>query len=382
MSRKTHLKQIPIACAMALAIATISCTEKISKDTHVELKNTRMIARLTGEAQPNDTIPFVNNTEQYDVYGTDLGIMWHMEGNKVGVFFGDTNGEGFKVLPNGGGNGGNWRSNVLAFSEDINLEDGMTISRMVLDGEGKAREICAGAKTGNYEKYNTSIPTGAIRAAGVDYIHYMNIYEWAGGNGRWLTNFSSLYSSSDGAQTWERKEEVTFHPDSHFSQVAYAKKDGYVYMLGTQSGRGDAAYIARFKEQDILTMENYEYWNGCEWVKGKEEAATPVFDAPVGETSLMFLEKQQTWVVTYLFDHGYDKKDDRQGHTLVYRQSKDLITWSDVKVLTSDKEYPGLYCAYMHPLKSDGDKLYFLMSIWQPYNVFLMSADIEVLSDK
>lgn len=384
MNRKTHLKQIPIACAMALAIATMSCTEKSNKDTHVELKNMRMIARLTGAAQPNDTVLFVNNTEQYDVYGTDLGIMWHMEGDKVGVFFGDTNGEGFQVSPNGGGNGGNWRSNVLAFSEDTNLEDGMTISGMALDSEGKAREICAGAKAGNYEKYNTSIPTGAIRVAGVDYIHYMNIYEWAGGNGRWLTNFSSLYSSSDGAQTWERKEEVTFHPDSHFSQVAYAKKDGYVYMLGTQSGRGDAAYIARFKEQDILVMENYEYWSGNEneWVKGKEEAAIPVFDAPVGETSLMFLEKQQTWLVTYLLDHIYDKKDDKKGHTLVYRQSKDLITWSDVKVLTSDKEYPGLYCAYMHPLKNNGDKLYFLMSIWQPYNVFLMSADIEVVENK
>lgn len=383
MKKKMPVSYLHLILIVGFVFIHLSCTEKSSKSTYINLTNFKMIARVTGAAQPGDTIPYINNTTQYDVYGTDLGIMWHMEGSKVGLFFGDTNGEGFEVSPNGGGNGGNWRSNFLAFSEDTDLDDGLTISGMALDGEGKAREICAGAKTGNYEKYNTSIPTGAIRAAGVDYVHYMNIYEWAGGDGRWLTNFSSLYASRDGGQTWERKEEITFHPDSHFSQVAYAKKDGYVYMLGTQSGRGDAAYLARFLEKNILSIGDYEYWDGSQkkWIRGKEEAATSVIEAPVGETSLMYLEKQQRWIVTYLLDHIYDVKDKRQGHTLVYRESKDLINWSDIRVLASDKEYPGLYCAYMHPLKNDGDKLYFLMSMWKPYNVFLMTADIEVVKN-
>ncbi|WP_051697485.1 DUF4185 domain-containing protein [Prevotella sp. 10(H)] len=361
-------------------LSLISCTEDADAKKPMKLTNLKMLARLTGEPLPNEIIPAPNNTIQYDVYGTDLGIMWHMEGNKIGIFFGDTNGEGFRVLTNGGGNGGNWRSNFVAFSEDTDLEDGLTISSMALDEEGKAREICAGAKTGGSDKYNTSIPTGAIRADGVDYVHYMNIYEWAGGAGRWLTNFSSLYASKDGGQTWERKKEVEFHSDSHFSQVAYAKKDGYVYMIGTQSGRGDAAYLARFKEKDILDMTKYEYWNGenNKWVKGDEAAATPVIEAPVGETSLMYLEKQRRWIITYLLDHAFDKKAPRKAHTLVYRESKDLKEWSDVKVIATDKEYPKLYCAYMHPLKNNGDKLYFLMSMWHPYNVFLLSADIEL----
>jgi len=383
MKKRKPLIYLCLMFIISVVISTTSCTERNPEKSHIDLKNFRMLARVTGAAQPGDTVPYINNTTQYDVYGTDLGIMWHMKGDKIGLFFGDTNGEGFEVSPNGGGNGSNWRSNFLAFSEDTSLDDGLTISSMALDSEGKAREICAGAKTGNYEKYNTSIPTGAIRAAGTDYVHYMNIYEWAGGDGRWLTNFSSLYASQDDGQTWERKEEVTFHPDSHFSQVAYAKKDGYVYMLGTQSGRGDAAYIARFKEQDILSMVNYEYWDSSseQWIIGKEESATPVIEAPVGETSLMYLEKQQKWIVTYLLDHFYDIKDKRTGHTLVYRESEDLIHWSEIKVLASDKEYPGLYCAYIHPLKNNGDKLYFLMSLWKPYNVFLMTADIEVVEE-
>ncbi len=342
------------------------------------LSNLEMVARVTGTPLPGEDFPAPNNTVQYDVCGTDLGIMWHMDGDRVGLFFGDTNGGGFAPQPGGGGNGGNWRSNTLAFSEDTCLNDGLTISGWALDGEGEAREVCAGAKTGDLEHYNTSIPTGAVRAAGADYIHYMNIYKWDMPDGRWLTNFSSLYSSHDGGESWQREESVTFNTDSHFSQVAYAKRDGWVYMLGTRSGRGDDAYLARFREADILDMGKYRYWDGLEWTAGDENAAAPVFCKPVGETSLMYLEEQQRWIVTYLLDHNFDPADKYNAHSLVYRESADLINWSEPHAITDSNEYPGLYCAYMHPLKSGGDKLWFLMSLWKPYNVFLMSADISL----
>jgi len=350
----------------------------------IKLTNIKMLARVTGAPLPDDTIPSPNNTLEYDVYGTDLGIMWQIEKNKIGLFFGDTHGEGFKVGGKGGGNGGNWRSNVLAFSEDTDLENGLKISSMATDEEGKAREICAGAKTGDKNNYNTSIPTGAIRANGVDYVHYMNINEWAGGNGRWLTNFSSLYSSHDNGSTWEKVNEVKFHPDNHFSQVTYAKKDGYIYMIGTRSGRSDAAYLARFPEANITDMSKYEYWNKDkqQWIVGMEEEATPIIDSPVGEASLMYLKKHKRWIITYQVDHWFDKVNKKKGQSVVYRYSKDLKQWSDRKVITSTKEYPGVYCAYLHPLKNDSDKLYFLISLWKPYNVYLMSADIELEENK
>lgn len=78
-----------------------------------------------------------------------------MDGNRVGMFFGDTSGEGFVVNKNGG-NGSNWRSNVLAFSSDTELTDGLKIDSMLLDADGKALEVCAGGKT-NPEVYQTSI---------------------------------------------------------------------------------------------------------------------------------------------------------------------------------------------------------------------------------
>lgn len=347
----------------------------------IVLSNVKQIARVTGAPLPGEAIASPNSTaEQFDVAGTDLGIMWALDQSRVGIFFGDTNGAEFVVSEKGGGNGSNWRSNVLAFSNDTCLDDGLTIANMVLDSAGKAAEICAGAKN-NPGKYNTSIPTAAIRAAGVDYVHYMNIYDWAGQNGRWLTNFSSLYASADDGKTWQRKKEVTFKSDSKFSQVAYAKKGRFIYMVGTLAGRGSAAYLARIGEQDMLNIDKYEYWNGDAktWVKNNEQAATPIIGGPVGEASLLYHEKYKRWIIAYSYDSAYEKNPKKKYHAIVYRDAKELNgVWSPLKTLLTAKTYPGLYSPYFHPLKNKDDKLYFTMSLWKPYNVYLMSADIEL----
>jgi len=362
------------------SIAQVSNPAGTKKPKGIQLFNIKQVARLTGDPLEGESLPSPNRTaEDFDVGGTDLGIMWLMEGKRVGIFFGDTNGKDFKP-GKGGGNGSNWRSNVLAFSDDTDLHDGLTIKRMLLDSAGKAREVCAGAKS-NTGKYQTSIPTGAIRAAGVDYVHYMNIYEWAGGDGRWLTNFSSLYASYDGGKSWQKKEEVTFKPDSKFSQVCYAKRNGYIYMIGTLAGRGSAGYLARFKETEMLNMQKYEYWNGEKkvWVKDNEQAATAVIPAPVGEASLFFHETYKRWIIGYNYDAAYDPKVRKRFHALVYRDAEALNgNWSEMKVLASENEYPGLYSPYFHPLQTRGDKLYFTMSLWKPYNVFLMSVDVSL----
>jgi len=366
--------------AMVLAQLKSGQNDTAKNQREITLTNVKQVARLTGNPLNAEVFPSPNSTAgDYDVGGTDLGIFWTMDSSRVGIFFGDTKGSDFRA-GKGGGNGSNWRSNVLAFSNDVNLEDGLTISSMALDSNGKAREICAGAKN-NPGKYNTSIPTAAIRAAGVDYVHYMNIYEWAGGNGRWLTNFSSLYASYDQGDTWERKKQITFKPDSKFSQICYAKRNGIVYMIGTQAGRGSAAFLARFKEEDIEEIGKYQYWNGDlkQWVRNKEHAATAVIPGPVGEASLIYHEKYERWIIAYSYDAAYDPKIGKKMHAVVYRDAKELNgNWSALKILASEKDFPGLYSPYFHPLKNQGDKLYFTISLWDPYNVFLMSTEVNI----
>ncbi|RZL58638.1 MAG: DUF4185 domain-containing protein [Pedobacter sp.] len=372
--------------SLTISLILMWCLSGVAQKSQLpelKLSNVQKVSRITGTPLKGEQLPSPNNTAQnYDVGGTDLGIFWQMKGDKVGIFFGDTHGREFIAEKDGkgGGNGANWRSNVLAFSSDDNLEDGITIDSMALDKNGSAREICAGGKT-NPKKYNTSIPTAAIRVNNTDYVHYMNIYDWAGGNGRWLTNFSSLYASTDDGKTWTRKSEVTFSGDSKFSQVCYAKKDGYIFMIGSLSGRGGPGYLARIKEKYMLDIKQYEYWNGDlkQWVKGDESKATIIIPGPIGEASLLFHKKFKRWIIAYSYDSAYDPNAKSKFHAMVYRDAKDIIgTWSNLKILAGVNQFKGLYCPYIYPLKDTGNELYFTMSQWEPYNVFLMKVDISL----
>jgi hypothetical protein len=333
--------------------------------------NLKRVARITGKSLEGETLPNSNKSdERYDVAGTDLGIMWDMGKGQVGILFGDTYGGDWKAT-GGDPDGPHWRSNVLAFSKDTDLEDGLTFSGMALssDGSGGAREIIPSDHIRDGTGSHTTIPTAAIKINGVDYIHYMDVRKWLK-PGEWATNFSGLYSSNDNGKTWQKCKGILFSDSSNFAQAAYARKDGYVYMLGTRSGRFGSAYLARFLEKDVLNLNEYQYWNsGIGWVKGDEKHAKPVFNGPAGELSLVFNTKYKRWIVTYL----NEKK--RQ---IILRDAKEISgPWSAEKVLVNLKDYPAAYGAFIHPNKNSDDELFFLMSMWQPYNVFLMKSELK-----
>ena len=160
-----------------------------------------------------------------DVGGTDLGIVWEIRPGKYGIFLGDTYGRAFKpyqAKPNTAES--HWRCNVLAFSNDTVLDDGLSINAMCTDGRGYAREIIYGGKDKSGKGDWTSIPTAAIRANGMDYVHYFNMKNWNG----WVTNYSGMYKSTDEGQTWTKCEHVHFSSDSSFGQIGYFKKGRYV----------------------------------------------------------------------------------------------------------------------------------------------------------
>lgn len=332
------------------------------------IRNVARISRVTGSPMSGETLINPNNTSlTWNVGGTDLGVVWEMQPGNYGIFFGDTFGRDFRPnTTNPGPNGGSWRSNVLAFSNDNNLEDGLLFSGMATDVRGEAREIVYGGKdvsgNGNY----TSIPTAAIRANGIDYVHYFNIRNWTG----WVTNYSGMYKSVDNGQTWTKCENVSFTSNSNFGQGGYFKKDGYVYMIGTETGRESNARLARFLETDIEVQANYQYWDGTtsQWVKGDESKATNIINGRIGELSFIYNEKHQKWIIAYFNTDHYN----------ITLRLADEITgpWSEPYVLATGAKYPQLYGSYFHPLSVHGDNLYFLMSMWLPYNVFLMKAEL------
>jgi hypothetical protein len=334
----------------------------------------QMVARETGRSLTTDSVPAPNKTaEKYDVGCTDLGIMWKMGNGHIGIFFGDTQGNDFIPSAGGGGHGSNWRSNVLAFSDHTDLSKGLIFSSMATEkgNPSIARQIVYSPHitdgTGSY----SAIPTAAIHANGADYVAYMDVKSW-GDPGKWTTNFSGLYTSADDGQNWQACPEIRFSANSHFSQVCFATKDGYVYMIGTVSGRFGAAYLARFPESDMLHQQDYTYWNAASgWVKNDESAATPLFAAPVGELSLTYNSRFKRWIVTYL--------DVNRG-AIVLRDAEEITgEWSAEHTLVKSKDYPGLYGGFIYPAESNDDVLYFTMSLWYPYNVFLMKAKLKLI---
>lgn len=311
-------------------------------------------------------------TIDWNVGGTDLGIIWEMQPGKYGIFFGDTFGYDFKPNPaNPGPNGGSWRSNVLAFSEDNDLEDGLSFSNMATDDKGYAREIVYGGKDSSGNGDWTSIPTAAIRANGIDYVHYFNMRNWTG----WITNYSGIYKSVDNGLTWAKCKDITFSSYSFFGQVGYFKKDGYVYMIGTQTGRDSNAKLARFHETDIENKTAYEYWNAFtnQWIKGNENEATVLIEDKVGELSFIYNETHKKWIIAYFNADRYN---------ITMRTAEDITgPWSEPYELANGREYAQLYGSYIHPLSVTGDNLYFTMSMWMPYNVFLMKAELADMGE-
>lgn len=331
----------------------------------ISVVETIRIARLTGKTLPGETLPNTGHTTKYNVGGTDLGIMWDMEDGRIGLFFGDSYGNDFVPVGGGPGKATDWRFNLLAFSTDTDLSDGLAIDSMATDAKGAAKQMLPPS-----EKSHTIIPTAAIHVDGADYVHYFDLKSWEG----WVTNYSSVYRSKNGGKTWERCDQILFPRSSKFSVAVWAKKDGYVYMAGTKTLRTSPVYLCRFKEKDILHQKQYEYWNDLKgWLKGNEKEASKLFDGPVGEASLFFNDHFNCWMLAYLND---------KTRNIELRYAKHITgPWSAPEILVAGKTFPGLYGPFMHP-HNNGDVLYFSMSLWATYNVFLMKARLKQITEQ
>ncbi len=87
--------------------------------------------------------------------------------------------------------------------------------------------------------------------------------------------------------------------DQNFQQAAYVRNNGYVYSLGTASGRGGVAYIARVAENSITDLTQYEYYTLFGWLRGAQFFALPVIWDATSEMSVSWNDYLNKFIVLY-----------------------------------------------------------------------------------
>jgi hypothetical protein len=346
------------------------------KEIHVE-----KIGALTGPSSPNGGL-------SADVCGADLGTMTEI-GRTIYFAFGDTfgyvNGQPMRM------SGVDWRSNVFA-SAPTDSVDNDQIPRLNwrTDSTGRAIPVIDGAHlpafTGS-EGEQTKIPTAMVSIGNRIYLHYMSVHGFAPKGGVWECNYSKFIYSDDFGRTWTLLETPFGGPKSNFNMLALTDQRGssnedgaHVYAFGTPCGRFGGVQLARVQIAKVQDFDSWDYYSGeadysrranasAVWVHDQTKAAN-IIPPPVGEASILWNPFIRRWMYTYL---------NEQTAAIELREAEVLWgQWSAPIVVTTARDYPQLYGAFMTPsfLKNDGKTFYFIMSMYGPYNTFLMKATL------
>lgn len=365
ISTRNRLLLAPAAAGMALTPALLRAQDVTPDASPAAGTEASPVASpVAGEDLPLEQIamltgpePSLNTTwEQWEVYGTDLGSSF-MYGDEMVLVFGDTF----------GANNSDWRSNVLAFTTDDDPSDGITFDRMVTDREGHAKEVLESKKVDFDEM--TVIPTYGIAVEGRMFLHYMSVSHW-GPPGQWDLGHSGWAYSDDGGETWTKDPEAQWPGDSNFGQVALEEHEGHIYIWGIPGGRYGGVQLARVVPEALLDIGSYEYWDGEGWSDAADNAAE-VIPPNVGELSVRWNSFYNRWIMMYL--------NDPMG--LIELRVAEEITgpWSEPRIVVRASEYPALYAPYQFPIWNDSADIYFNMSLFGPYQVFLMKTQIPDL---
>lgn len=319
----------------------------------------REVAKLTGAHSINRT------DKRWQVDGTDLGIMWESAPGEIITAFGDTVGRGFHPP---GGMGGDWRSNVLAFSTDRDLSDGVTYDAMVTDDRCHAAEVLSSRKLDNVEI--TTIPTSGFALGDRQYMSYMSIRTWNSVPGTFYTNYGGIAYSEDHGQTWTKDPHARWDNIfglANFQVSAMVPHGEHVYMFGTPNTRLGAVGLARVATDQLLNTSAYQYWSEGSWRPVGSAQATPIVDAPAAELSVRYDAGRKVWQLSYL--------DTAQAALVVREADSPQGVWSGGTPTVSVADHAELYGGFIHPWSS-GRELYFTLSTWNDYNVYLMRATL------
>ncbi len=378
--------------------------------------STSFVDWVTGNFAPNDTF------NRYGIWGTDVGTMWDngipddpstpINENQVLIAFGDTFG--------GPNMTGTWRLNTLFRSPDRNLADGMAVpdgqwfngnmfggsplweehyARQIILPERLPRGLPTGVTL--IPTAGISVPTPGTQFGATQYVSFMSVKQW-GAAGQWSTNYSAIAYSEDNGENWyisPKSVRNNFGGNANFQQAALVRPgDGFVYSYGTPNGRQGQAYISRVAEADILDVTKYEYYSKgskggifgigaykAGWYRNDPGKASPVFGRETGACGVGKAGNQVSEMSVpynkqlgkYVALHG-----DQFNNVILRTSDRPEGGWSAPTVLMG-QQGGGIYAPMMHPWSPStlgtGTELYFNLSVWNDYNVWLVKTDLAKL---
>src|SRR2546423_14203429 len=98
--------------------------------------------------------------------------------------------------------------------------------------------------------------------------------------------------------------------------------------------------------------------------------AVPVAAGPAGELSVAYHRGVSRWIMLHL--------DEVRAAIVLRSAPAPTGPWSFGQPVVSGADHPGLYGGYLHPWELYGSEIYFTMSRWGPYAVYLVHADLEL----
>lgn len=361
----------------------------------VIVRNVEKISQITGEMDRQRGVPTDNQTEtKFGLRGIDLGASFEHNGKLV-FLFGDT----WPVGPTTADRPVD--GDAIAFSDDKNPDDGLTLDFLkATDGKYKAVDI-PGISLKGFE-----VPNGGFSSGGQMYGIYTTDHSHVASGE--VMGRSVLARTDDGLK-WTLVYSLSSDKFINVSPVVVdaAKTPGLPIKTGkailmwasSKEYRRSSPYLACVPANRVEDHSAIRYWSGPGKWSADESDAQPVFVHPeVGELSVAWCDPLKKWLMTYnsgtprgIQLRTADKATGPWSDATTLFDPKDgygkymHISWANQKVDSvqdpgRDNEYGGEYGPYMIPKffkkTPEGARIYFVMSIWNPYAVVLMRADL------